>query len=66
MKTKILLVATLVLVAMTSCKRSYVCQCSNGGFYELVNYTQVDAQAECDDFAEWATNEGAICTLQEK
>lgn len=66
MKTKFLLVATLVVVAMTSCKRSYICECTQGGTLELANYSKKDALSECDEFAEWAANQGGPCVLNEK
>lgn len=66
MKTKIFLCAALVVVAMASCKRSYICECTQGGTLELNNYPKKDAQAECDEFAEWAANQGGTCVLREK
>jgi len=75
MKKSIFVLAGVAMLALASCKKNslkdYVCECVNptggsGGNLDLPNATESFAQAECNDFAEYASNDGAICTLKEK
>lgn len=70
MKKTFLLVASISLITLNSCKKDYSCRCVDTddqytSVYPIVDVTESDALEYCDGFNADYTSYSTVCELEE-